>query len=157
MANPSLTALRPHAEKLHDAGCRLKKPNRSVWFLFFFTCLVWVSAVWPSPGWQRVDHKHAWWSFGRNPTKCWPDHPLRPLNLTVCAHQPLTAWACTSLNDVFFNAWWAAKCTQSVGWAVILLNSRHDMIRVAGLGNVVFLSPSTVCRSANTSWRVEWT
>lgn len=152
MANNSLTALWPHAEKLHDAGCRLWKSIRSVLFLFlfFFTCLVWVSGVLRSPGCQRADPNMLGGNLLENPTKCWPDHPLRPLNLTVCAHQPLTAWACTSLNYVSFNAWWAARWAPLVGWVVILLNSRHDMKG----GGVLFLSPSTVCRT--TKLRESW-
>lgn len=41
MANPSLTALRPHAGKLHDAGCRLKIQQISLVFVFFprMSCL----------------------------------------------------------------------------------------------------------------------
>lgn len=149
MVNPSFTALWPHAEKPHSAGCRLRKPSGSVLF-FFLTCLVWVSEVLLSPGCRRVD-----------PNTLGGNLPEIRLNVGWIILSDLLIWQfaltnrlqhgpCTYLNDVFLNAWWAARCAQLVGWSEILLNSRHNAEGVS-------VCPSTVCKKALNPWRAEYT
>lgn len=116
---PSFIALRPHAETLCDAGCGLQKSIRSVLFLFFFTCPVWVSAALLSAGCQRVDPNI-------------PRSNLLEIRLNVgwIILSDLLIWqfvltnhleqgARTSSSHVFFffDTWWAVWCVQMVGWA----------------------------------------